>query len=303
MNLKYRNAIILTLIFVLLAGMTHLVHKKIRGDVKDILPPKEVLYLPKGDYVKVVAMGFDSMWADVLWLRTLQYFGGHFMADKEYPIMDRLLDVITTLEPRFPDAYSFGGMVLQEEMNRRDKAVDFLKEGIKNNPDNWRLAYELGFLWFEAARQAKDTTAKKYDSEQAISAYTIATARPGCPEFVGRIINQMYYEGGEKEVAYQLWTMTKEDAEAKGDKFTAQIAEDKLLLMKFQDAADPVQRAVMKYYEKTKKIVPNLQMLVTEGYIDRIPKDPVTGGPLAYDPRNGRVYSKAKPQFSSLIGQ
>lgn len=300
MNLKYRNAIILTVIFVLLAGVTHQVHKKIRGDVKDVPPPRDVLYLPKGDYVKVVAMGFDSMWADVLWLRTLQYFGGHFMGDKEYPIMDRMLEVITTLEPRFPDAYSFGGMVLQEEMKQRDKAVSLLKKGIDKNPDNWRLAYELGFLWFEEARQSQDTTKKKYATQQAIDAYAIATTRPDCPEYVGRIINQMYYEGGEKDVAVQLWTLTKEEAEKKGDKFTAQIAEDKLLLFKFKEVAEPLQKAVIKYYEKYKKIPPSLQELVSKGLINSVPKDPLTGEPFGYDKNNGRVFSKVKPQFSSI---
>jgi len=302
--MKLRNMkqfVSLVLVFILLAGATHWVHTKIRPhDLDKVPPPQDVLYLPKGEYVRVISLGFDNFWADVLWLRTLQYFGGHYMGDKEYRLMDRLIEVITTLDPSFADVYSFGAMVLSEEMKRTDLADSFLDKGIKNNPKNWRLAYERGFLWFEAMRVTEDTTKRKQFADRAISAYATATTRPECPEFVSRIIYYMYDQKGEESVARNLWTLARDEAISKGDQYTAAIAQDKLYLMDFKKAAVPAQKAVIAYYEKNKKMPPDLQTLVSMGLIPRIPIDPVNGKPLSYDKRTGRVFSKEKPQFYAL---
>jgi hypothetical protein len=287
-------------VFIVLATLTNQVHRKIRGSLVDVPPPQDVLYLPKGEYVKVIALGFDSFMADVIWLRTLQYFGGHFMYDKGYPILDRMIDVVITLEPTFIDAYSFGAMALHEEAKQTEKADALMQKGIENNPKNWNLAYEKGFIWFEEMRGSKDSTYRKYAAQRAVASYAIATSRPDCPEFVGRIIPQMYSEIGWKSIAKEMWTRTYEEAVNKGDKYVARIAEDKLDLMQWREYAAPVQQAVMDYYKKYKKIPASLQVLIAEGFIKSIPIDHMTNKPLKYDTRTGRIVCPPKPQFAAF---
>lgn len=295
--MKIKRSIALILVFLILASSTHLVQRQIRGKLGEA-PPTDILYLPKGEYVKVMALGFDSFMADLLWIRALQYFGGHFMYDSKYPVIDRILEVITTLEPTFLDVYTFGAMVLHEEMHQRDKAVALLDKGIQNNPKNWHIAYEKGFLWFEELRGSKDTTYQHFAAEKAMQAYAIATSKPNCPDFVGRIANQMQYEAGWKDLARKMWERELEDAEKKGDKLTASIYRDKLLKDQFQEATHPLLIAIYNYFQKYKKPPPDLQTLVKEGFIDKIPPDPLTGEPLQYNAISGRFWSRYKPQFS-----
>jgi len=217
MNMKNRQKIILFLLFVVLAASTHLIQRQIRGKLGEA-PPTDILYLPQGKYVKVIALGFDSFWADLLWIRSLQYFGGHFLYDSKYPVIDRLLEVITTLEPSFIEVYGFGAMILHEVIKDRDKGVVLLNKGIENNPENWHLPYQLGFLWLEELQGSKDTTYRKFSAEKAMEAYALTTTKPGCPEFVNRIVIQMNYAAGLKDLAKKLWEMNLQEAEEKGDK-------------------------------------------------------------------------------------
>ncbi len=297
--MKTKRFIALLLVFVLLATTTHLVQRQIRGKLGEA-PPMDILYLPKGEYVKIIAMGFDSFMADLLWIRAIQYFGGHFMFDSKFPVIDRLLEVITTLEPTFQEVYTFGAMVLHDEMHQREKAIALLDRGIENNPNSWHIAYDKGFLWFEELRSSKDTTFQVMAAQKAMEAYSLATTKPDCPDFVGRIVIQMKYEAGWKDLAREMWRQKLEEAEKNGDKLAASIYRDKLLKDKYQEIVLPVIQALYKYYQKYKKGPPQLSDLVKEGFIDRIPPDPLTGEPLQFDPRTGRVWSRLKPQFSTL---
>ena len=291
-----KKNITVILLFIVLATATHLVQRQIRGKLGESLPIN-ILYLPKGEYVKVIALGFDNFMGDMLWLRTLQYFGGHFMYDRQYPIIDRLLEVITTLEPNFTDVYSFGAMVLHEEAHQRDKAVALLDKGIQNNPNNWNIPYQLGFLWLEEMQGANDSTYRKFAAEKAKEAYAIATTKPNCEEFVSRMVTQMNYDAGYQQVAIESWQRTYDEAEKKGDKLVMQIAQDKLLLYKFHEVVDPVRNAVRDYYKKFNKVPEKLSDVVKEGFIKSIPKDPLTGEDLEYNPKSGWVSSPVKPQF------
>ena len=63
------------------------------------------------------ALGFDAILADVYWIRAIQHFGGTRRSeggDKSYKQLYPLLDLTTTLDPRFTIAYRFGAIFLAE---------------------------------------------------------------------------------------------------------------------------------------------------------------------------------------------
>lgn len=59
-----------------------------------------------------------------------------------------LIRLIVDLDPNFIEAYSTGGWWLWNRLNQVQEAINFFNEGIKNNPDNYQLHYDLGWLYF-----------------------------------------------------------------------------------------------------------------------------------------------------------
>ena len=66
---------------------------------------EEVLYLWSGQHVRRLVPGLEDLFADIYWLRTVQYFGGQraFAEGKRFDLLGPLVDITTTLDPRLPD--------------------------------------------------------------------------------------------------------------------------------------------------------------------------------------------------------
>ena len=74
-----------------------------------------LLYIPDGEVLDRMALSFDVLLADVYWIRAIQHYGGTRQSEgeeKNYDLLGPLLDVATTLDPRFNAAYRFGAIFL-----------------------------------------------------------------------------------------------------------------------------------------------------------------------------------------------
>lgn len=100
---------------------------------------------------KVLAMGFDSALADMFWIRSIQYFGGNFSSLKKPEKRNGLINLMENmvyLDPHFVAAWKFGGFVINESIKEPNTAIDFLLRGAKENPKQWRLTFDAGFIAF-----------------------------------------------------------------------------------------------------------------------------------------------------------
>ncbi|MFB3896854.1 MAG: hypothetical protein ACE14V_11200 [bacterium] len=246
-------------------------------------PFQELLYLPSGKYIKVAVLGFDNFFADLLWLRAIQYFGGHFMGDKNYAMLDRIFEVITTLQPSFVDVYRFAAMALGEEAHKYKETTNLLWKGINSNPQSWEIPYDLGFFLLYTVR----------DYDQAVKAYSIATTRPGCPDFVQRIIPYIYSESGRTEIAKARW---KEIYDNANDDMTREIADRNIRLIYLKSYLKDMRDGLIAYKKKHGSFPPSLYSLVQEGYIKQIPKEPYDSI-WVYDPKIGWLRSQYRPEY------
>ena len=106
--------------------------------------PAEVVYLPDARLLRPLVLGYDNVLADLLWFRTISYFGGHFETDRSYPWLARMCDLVTDLDPRAEHVYRFAGLILPWEANEVDEGIRLLEKGVRNLPDAWELHYYLG---------------------------------------------------------------------------------------------------------------------------------------------------------------
>lgn len=155
---------------------------------------ERMLYLPSGSLLKPMALGFDNLLADVLWIRAVVYFGGHYMTDKRYPWLYHILDLVTTLDPRFEMPYEFGGIVLAMDEKAVDKSIAILRKGIKQHPNYWRFPFYLGFDYFYLLGDMK--TAAGYMEQ--------AAQLPGCPPYVPRLAASMKYQTAGPAIALRF---------------------------------------------------------------------------------------------------
>lgn len=149
---------------------------------KPAVPLDEALYLRSGRTLKAFSFGFHGWLADLYWLRTIQYFGGKVEAapagDKPINLAEIrqwkldalpvLLDIVTELDPQFIAAYRFGAAFLPEA-----HAIELLTRGLRENPADWRLALDLGYVYWQQGRFA-----------EARAAYERGSRMPGAPAWL-----------------------------------------------------------------------------------------------------------------------
>lgn len=161
------------------------------------------MYLPSGQYLKPLMLGFDQIAANLLWIKAVGYFGGHYLTDRNYQWLYHILDLTTTLDPYFRQPYEFGGLVLAVEKEDIEQSNKLLKKGIRYHPDYWKLPFYLGFNSFFYLKDPK--TAARYISK--------AAALPDHPSYLSQLAASLYVHAGQKKTAIHFLNRMHENLE------------------------------------------------------------------------------------------
>jgi hypothetical protein len=165
--------------------------------------PEMLMYLPSGKYLKPLMLGFDQIAADILWIKAIGYFGGHYMTDRNYQWLYHILDLTTTLDPYFRYPYEFGGVVLAVEKEDFEHSNKLLKKGMQYHSDYWRFPFYLGFNSFFRLK----------DPETAARYISTAAALPDCPSYLPKLAASLYAHSGQKETALNFLNRMYQDME------------------------------------------------------------------------------------------
>jgi hypothetical protein len=166
-------------------------------------PLGELAYYPSGTWLRQSALGEATAWADLLWLRAVQYYGEHRMVDNEFKQMAHVFEVITTLDPRFQSAYVFGGTSLCQEGRQFEAGVRLLEKAVEHNPRAWIYPFELGFVHYVGTGGNRDLTRATFEFAQA-------ARQPEAPEFCSRFAAWSGQKAGHEGVAFELWRQVAE---------------------------------------------------------------------------------------------
>lgn len=109
---------------------------------------EELLYLPSGNMLTIISLGFDQVAADILYIKMIDYFSTHLMTDHTYTWLYHMADLITTLDPQFRFPYIFAGLMLNLEGGQFDNARKILTKGAQVFPDDWYFSFALGLNYF-----------------------------------------------------------------------------------------------------------------------------------------------------------
>jgi len=273
--------------FVLLVPVVALAQRQIEGRLGAYRAQQDALYL-SGKQLSRLAPGFEDLLADLYWLRTVQYYGGQrIWGGSRYDLLAPLIDVVTDLDPRLEIAYRYGAIFLSEKppVGAGDPrtGVAILEKGVRNNPLNWRLRQDLGFLIFTFLD----------DSKRGADVLMEAARLPGAPFWLESLAAQVLYKGGDRETSRRIWKGMYEQAEEGPMKYNA------LAHLRYLDALDQAEAIgglVRAYEARTGRKPESLDQLRAAGLLRGAPADP-SGTPFAYDQETGRVSIDRKSEL------
>ena len=231
---------------------------------------QDVLFITSPKLLKRMSLGYEGLLADIYWTRAVQYFGArHVLRASHYNLLAPLLEITTALDPHLLVAYQFGANFLApappEGAGMPDRAIALMNYGIQNNPDDWHLYYQLGFIYYM----------EKKDYVQAAEAFDRGSKVPNAHPFLKILAAQMAQHAGDTQMARALWTTTYETTQ---DEQIQGNAMAHLRALQVADDVTALERLVQQYRQKTGRKPASLEDLVHAGWLRRVPLDP-TGRP------------------------
>ena len=116
---------------------------------------RELNYLPSGEILKVVSLGYREVTADLIWIKAVQYVGERTEWLPDDLTFYNLLDRVTTLDPLYQIVYHAGGICLSRNGKQYNLSNQILLKGIrqmgdhlKDNRFGWWIPFLVGFNYF-----------------------------------------------------------------------------------------------------------------------------------------------------------
>jgi tetratricopeptide (TPR) repeat protein len=244
-----------------------------RGGGPPAATAANLLYVRSPEALRRLALSYDALLADVYWIRAVQHFGDTKRstdADKRYDLLYPLLDLTTTLDPRFSVPYLFGAIFLSEPPpggpGRPDLAVTLLEKGLAAEPEKWEYAQAIGFVHYWS----------RQDYAEAAAWFAKAAALPGAPNWMAPLAATTAAVGGSRETSRQLWQQIARSTDA-GDWYRNEALR-RLQQLDALDQIQELQRAVTVYTQRLGRPPAGWDDLRRAGYLRGTPTDP-TGAP------------------------
>src|SRR3989304_3768755 len=223
----------------------------IRGKFRSI---EETLYF-SSSALKRLSLGYKELLADIYWLRALQYF-----------------DILTDLDPKFVNAYRFGGTFLAEPpplgLGDIEKGTTLFDKGRRNNPDNFRLPLEEAFIYYLYVK----------DYDKAAELFNEASEKPSLTGLRRATLKGMaasaQSKGGNRKLSREIWrTIYETTTNEKRREFALKNLQE----LSTMDTEDRLTEALREYIGRYNEIPTSLVALRDAGLIKRIPKEPYGG--------------------------
>jgi len=241
---------------------------------------QEILFLPSGQVIKKLSLGYSGLLADIYWMRAVQYYGGKRLKDEQgFALLEPLIDIATTLDPQLLHAYRFGSVFLSERepigANQPERAIVLLEKGIEHNPDEWQLYRDVGFIYYWFLN----------NYQKAAESFLEGSKNPKSAVWMKTFAAQLLAQGGSRQAARFLWQEVYQTSENQRMKENAREHLEKLTA---EEDIDTLQSLVRKVESKIGRRIGSIEELVDLGFFKIPPSDP-KGFRYILDPRSGQV--------------
>ena len=240
---------------------------------------QEALFIQSSRVLRRMSLGYTGLLADIYWTRAVQYFGSqHHRQSGDFRLLGPLLQVTTELDPHMLPPYEFGANFLAQKppygAGLPGEALALLKYGVQNNPDQWRLYYNLGFLYFTEFK----------DYAKAADSFTRGSQLPVTNNYMPILAARMAQHAGEFDTSRVLWYTAYQNTQ---EPAVRKNAVDHLLALQVDEEVTRLEQVVERYHQQTGKLPASMSDLERLGLIHGTPQDP-NGKPYKLMP-DGRI--------------
>jgi hypothetical protein len=225
-------------------------------------------------------------------MRAIQHYASERRSSRptaRFALLQPLLDLTTTLDPRFNLAYRFGAIFLSMEPpdgpGRPDQAISLLEKGLAANPSRWQYAHDIGFVHYWHTG----------DDRAAAACFRQAAEMPGAPAWLRPLAAATLVRGGDRTAARQMLQEL-----GKGDEpYVRRAAERALAQLRALDEISALQRLVEDFRVTTGRAPADWEELVGAGLLNSIPADP-SGTTYVYSPDTPTVALSPQSSLAPL---
>jgi tetratricopeptide (TPR) repeat protein len=236
----------------------------------DEIRPRDIvddtLYIASPKLLKRVSLGFDGLMACIYWTRAVQYFGHrHLLRKTSYNELGPLLEITTALDPHLLPPYQFGSTFLAPAppngAGQPERAIRLMEYGIQNNPDNWRLYYDLGFIYYTELK----------DFKKAAEAFERGSQVPDAHPFLKVLAANTAQHAEDYATARLLWSAAYQNS---NERDIRQNALDHLRAIQVDEDVTNLQNAVTRFVQANGRIPTSLWEIAAAEHLAGIPVDP-----------------------------
>jgi tetratricopeptide (TPR) repeat protein len=244
---------------------------------------EETLYLTRRATGRLI-FTHRSLVSDLYWIRAIQYFGEHsHRAERlestflrppralaaeppvSFDLLYPLLDITTTLDPRFNIAYRFGAIFLSEGYphgpGRPDQAVALLQKGVEASPDRWQYWQDIGFVYYW----------NEHDYAKAAAAFARGADIAGAPWWLRSLAASTLAKGGDRAASRLLWQQLGETA---NNEYARNAARLKLKQFDAIEIIERLQKGIDAFAARRGAPVTTWNDLIAAGMLRGVPLDP-----------------------------
>jgi|YelNatPaOPRAMG01_1025707.scaffolds.fasta_scaffold06066_9 tetratricopeptide (TPR) repeat protein len=239
-------------------------------------------YVPKKEVLRIASVDHKSLVSEWLFLKTIIYYGGKIDPAKKIPAkgieyynMYRLLDASTYIDPYNIDSYYFAEAVFTWDLGKIKEVNYLLERGVKYRTWDFYPPFFLAFNYYYFLR----------DYKQA-SFYMKKAAEITKDPLFTNLAARFMYETGETDIAINFLKLMIENTWNKKVRYTLEVR------LKALEAVSYLEKGVKRFIEIYKRKPINLEELVYNHVVDRIPDDPYGG--RFYIDEKGKIRTTSK---------
>lgn len=188
-------------------------------------------FVPRPEVARVAALGFRPLVADIYWMQAVQVVGAELVNPaKHAPLIGKLVDVVTTVDPWVSHPYRFAAHWLTTDLEQVRFGNRLLERAVAYHPDDWRNWFYLGFNHFYYLE----------DHPAAAEAMERASELKGSPFYLKRLVARLKADTAGIETAEVLLSelvRTTEDPMAKAQYEAALLEVETERAARFLDEA------------------------------------------------------------------
>ena len=238
-------------------------------NIDQIRPPDindDALFISSPKMLQRASLGFNGLMACIYWTRTVQYFGHrHYNREHTYNELAPLLEITAALDPHLLPAYQFGASFLAPAppngAGQPERAVQLIRYGIEHNPDNWRLYYDLGFVYYT----------ELHDFKKAGEVFDGGSKIPGAHPFMKILAADMAENAQDFNTARLLWSAAYESSQESNIR---ENAVEHLRSIQVDEDVTNLQNAVTRFVQANGRIPTSLWEVVNAEHWRGLPVDP-----------------------------